>query len=231
MSEHRFSRRELLITIGAGTVAGLLGERALNFLNSMSDTTSPEASAEITTPRAENPDARLSLEEFVGVYRPYAKKVHEAYGINADVVLAQAYLETGGASSELAAEAHAFFGIKAKDDWSGPIHPSSTEETLSQEQIDEIVEQDPNKKIAVLETLPSGKKRVELTEEFRSYDTVLESFMDYGDRITNSGYYDEALEYLDEPLAYIAAISPIYATDEAYQTKLTENYKAIVSLD
>ena len=233
MLERKMSRRELIATIGIGAIAGIIGESALNHIFQASEeesNTKLKNSPDTTIPRAEAPGRKLSLEDFVDLYKPYAEKVYHIYGINADVVLAQSYLETGGASSELASEAKAFFGIKSKDDWSGSVHSVKTEEFYTQKQIDAITKNDPTRTITVQETLPGGKKRVELAEQFRKYDTVLDSFMDYGDRITNSGYYDKALNHLNDPLAYIETISPIYATDDKYKEKLVKNYTDIINL-
>lgn len=172
-------------------------------------TTTTERSYRPSAPDPERPSGeQLSIEQYVVTYKPYAERVQSQFGIDANVVLAQSYVETGGASSELAMQAHAFFGIKAKDDWSGPTYT-----------------------VASPEEPTGGGPQQDMPSAFRQYDTVLDSFLDYGDRITNSGYYDDAVAVISEPEEYIAAIAGIYATDSAYTDKLLTAYREIVALD
>jgi flagellar protein FlgJ len=173
----------------------------------LSSTSTTEATPTVPSIDPETPSGeQLPVDEYIQVYRDYAREVEAEYDIDHRVVLAQSYIETGGASSELALEANAFFGIKAKDDWDGPIYNADSPEEPA-----------------------GGGEHQDVPSDFRMYQTVRESFLDYGDRITTSGYYEDAVAARNDPEAYIAAIAPIYATDSGYAEKLLAKYQEVLA--
>ena len=59
-------------------------------------------------------------EQYIQKFAPYAVEEMEKYKIPASVTLAQGLLETGGGQSRLAREGNIHFGIKCKEEWTGP---------------------------------------------------------------------------------------------------------------
>ncbi len=205
------SRRQALGILGLVAASALTGVAIAReeTRHNPNDDTPDRPNTPVPSNRAENPSGeRLSLAEYTQLYRGYARAVETNYGIDQNVVLAQSYVETGGASSELATEANAFFGIKAKEDWDGPTYTTDSPEEPA-----------------------GGGEHQDQTSMFRMYETVRDSFLDYGDRITTSGYYDDAVAVRDDPEAYIAAMAPTYATDSKYAEKLLAKYQEILALD
>lgn len=78
------------------------------------------------------------------------------------VVIAQAILESGWGTSELAVKANALFGIKAREDWTGKIYTKDAAEQLTD-----------GSYITVHNTL------------WRAYDSWTESILDHNDYIAN----------------------------------------------
>lgn len=234
MSEQpaKLSRRQAIGLIGgtAATVAlglWIAAEESNRQTQSDTSATTTTEQTPTTSARAESPSGeQLTVADFVTVYTDYAHEVEAQFGIDHRVVLAQSYIETGGASSELATEANAFFGIKAKDDWNGARYLRYSPEELSADDFARAQENGAR----LIERLPNGSILASVSSEFRQYDTVLDSFLDYGDRITTSGYYDDAVAVRDDPLAYIEAMGSVYATDSGYAEKVIEKYHEILAL-
>lgn len=59
-------------------------------------------------------------EQYIQKFAPYAVEEMEKYKIPASITLAQGLLETGGGQSRLAREGNNHFGIKCKEEWTGP---------------------------------------------------------------------------------------------------------------
>ncbi len=228
-TDPNISRRRALAIIGGATGGLLLAACGGKSSTEKGPTTTTRLVGQTppaTSPEAEAPMTELNLEKYAETFRGYAQEVEKRYGIDQNVVLAQSFVESTGGTSELAVQANAFFGIKAKEDWSGKVYPQWTPEEITAEQFDNGFYEEQK----LIEHLDNGNVLVSTPQPFRQYDTVLDSFLDYGDRITNSGYYDEGVAVRDNPIAYIDAIAPIYGTDSDYAAKVTARYQDIIAL-
>ncbi|HET9057259.1 MAG TPA: glucosaminidase domain-containing protein [Chitinophagaceae bacterium] len=63
---------------------------------------------------------RISIEEYVGMYKELAIEEMKRTGVPASITLAQGILETENGNSQLVKESNNHFGIKCKEDWKGP---------------------------------------------------------------------------------------------------------------
>lgn len=146
--------------------------------------------------------------DFVSKYWRFAKLVQKTYGINPVIVLAQAALETGWGTSNLALNHNNFFGLtvggaNAKTPhWGGKVHVSRT-----------------NLKI-----------------RFRSYDSVEAGFLDFGYFIQKFRSYAEVrkhvgnIEKYAEAVARSRYISESNGDDRAlYQRTLVRNFNDMLA--
>ena len=77
----------------------------------------------------------------------------------------------------------------------------------------------------VLETLPDGRVRVELEDEFADYDSLADSCADYAWLITNGQPYQKAWQrYLSDKDvdALVSSVASVYATAPAYAQLATQ---------
>ncbi|NOZ36922.1 MAG: flagellar assembly peptidoglycan hydrolase FlgJ [Gammaproteobacteria bacterium] len=143
-----------------------------------------------------------SPQEFVQQLMPLAQKAADKLGVKAEVLLAQAALETGwgqhisrhtdGSSS------HNLFNIKAGKDWHG----------------DRVA-------IRTLE-YRNGLARHERAA-FRAYDNYADSFSDYVDFLKSGPRYQSALQRAEDPKAFIRELHGAgYATDPDYADKVID---------
>ena len=151
----------------------------------------------------ENLPARFnSPEEFITLLKPIADKAASKLGVDANVLLAQAALETGwgrhinqhtdGSSS------HNLFNIKAGQSWDG----------------DHVA-------INTLEYRNGIAQRERAA--FRSYPDYESSFNDYIDFLQSKPRYQEALENTDDAESYVNALQDAgYATDPHYADKIMD---------
>ncbi len=151
-----------------------------------------ETSAELTWP-PEDP------EQFIRQLWPMARKAAEKLGVDAEVILAQAALESGWGRRTLAGsqgDSYNLFGIKADGRWQGEKVTVSTLEYRDD--------------VAVREKAA-----------FRSYASPAESLEDYVDFIHSNPRYRKALEKAAEPSAYLEELQQAgYATDPRYARKI-----------
>lgn len=134
----------------------------------------------------------MTVPQFINNYLPYAIEAGKRYGINPIACLAQAAVETGWGEK---APGNNFFGIKANSSWQG-----KTQEFLTTEE-----DADGNKTQQVL--------------KFRAYDSIKESFMDYGKLISSLSRYSQALMFpaYNQTSQYLQAIvNGGYATGSGY---------------
>ncbi|MCB1646956.1 MAG: glucosaminidase domain-containing protein, partial [Pseudomonadales bacterium] len=153
--------------------------------------------ADSVSPRAALFD---SPESFVAGVRQAAVEVAGTVGISPRALIAQAALETGWGSQVMQSaggtSTHNLFGIKAGDSWDG--------NRVAVESIEVI-------------NGIAGKVR----SFFRSYDSLLDSFRDYGDFITSQERYQPVLAEGTDEQAFTTALGASgYATDPAYGQKL-----------
>lgn len=142
--------------------------------------------------------------QFVGLLRPYAQQAAAELGVDADLLLAQAALETGWGRSVLKQSegdsSFNLFNIKADSAWRGRKVWTKTLE------------------------FHDGIGRRERAA-FRAYDSYQESFKDYVALIKRNPRYEQAVKMASDPSAYIGAIQRAgYATDPDYADKVMRIY-------
>jgi len=149
-------------------------------------------------------DSRLY--DFVQQLRPYAEKAAKELGVEADVLLAQAALETGWGKSVIklsdGTSSHNLFNIKADKSWYGDKAKATTLEFR-----DGVA----NKQVA----------------GFRSYASYQQSFDDYVNFIKTNPRYKVAIKMAKQPERYMHELQKAgYATDPQYAEKVMKIYKS-----
>lgn len=154
-------------------------------------------------------DTRVSIaqtaQEFIQKIANYAKSAAEKIGVDPNVLVAQAALETGWGRFVLAdAEGNSgnnLFNIKADDRWAGGAVEKSS--------------------------LEFNGKTLELEKSyFRTYNDLAESFDDYADFLRGSERYAPALNVAGDGEAYIRSLQKSgYATDPDYAKKIITIYR------
>lgn len=131
-------------------------------------------------------------EEFIKKIQPLANETYNKYGILPSITSAQAILESDWGRSKLAQQANNYFGIKGTGP-AGSIIMNTWEEV--------------------------GGKKINILDSFRRYNTMQESFDDYGKLLNNSNYTNvkNANDYKSASYALQASG---YATDSKYPAKL-----------
>ena len=143
-----------------------------------------------------------SPEEFVETMRPLATKAAKRLGVQADVLVAQAALETGWGKkiihNEDGSSTHNLFGIKADKRWQGQ---TATVKTLEHDGYEFKPEQ----------------------AAFRAYASYEQSFNDYVNFIRDEARYENALKQTADAKQYIHALQEAgYATDPRYAEKIVD---------
>ncbi|MDP1530433.1 flagellar assembly peptidoglycan hydrolase FlgJ [Rhodoferax sp.] len=157
-----------------------------------------EAAAAPATPgRRVGPQAHV--EQFVERMLPAARRASEASGIPAQLIMAQAALESGWGRREIHAadgrNSFNLFGIKADKSWNGPVAETSTTEYVNG---------------------TAQKTRA----AFRAYGSYEEAFTDYARFLLGNPRYANVLA-TDNPVAAAHDLQRAgYATDPAYGGKL-----------
>ena len=141
-----------------------------------------------------------SPQEFIETMRPHAERAAKEIGVDPELLIAQAALETGWGKKVIrnsdGTNSHNLFGIKASRAWDG----------------DSV-------KVGSLE-YRNGLAKKEVSA-FRSYDSFTESFKDYVDFIKNQSRYDGAVKQAGNNRAYIKGLQTAgYATDPNYANKI-----------
>lgn len=141
-----------------------------------------------------------SPEEFVSRLRPAAESAAQRLGVESDVLLAQAALETGWGrkipQAEDGSSSHNLFGIKADSGWSG----------------DRVT-------VGTLEYRDGVAQRENAS--FRSYDSWEESFSDYVGFLNDNPRYAPALNSGGDADAFLSQLQQSgYATDPVYADKI-----------
>ena len=124
-----------------------------------------------------------------------AQGVQRDYKVPASVALAQSILESGWGDSSLSRDYNNYFGIKCTTTQS-PYQAGCVS-------------------MRTMEYYASGATYI--TDGFRTYDTALASFDDYGRLLTSLSRYGNAFKYTANPDQFIREIAQGgYATDPAY---------------
>ncbi|PHQ91784.1 MAG: flagellar assembly peptidoglycan hydrolase FlgJ [Idiomarina sp.] len=141
-----------------------------------------------------------SPQSFIDALKPHAERIAKEAGINPDVLMAQAALETGWGKrlvpGKHGGSSNNLFNIKADTRWSGDKSHVSTLEF-------------------------DGEVARKERAAFRSYANVEQSLQDYVDFIKEHPRYQQALQVADDPTQYAEALqSAGYATDPQYAQKI-----------
>jgi flagellar protein FlgJ len=156
-----------------------------------------EATAQATLSRSALPQAHV--EAFVSRMLPAAQRASEASGVPAQLIMAQAALESGWGKREIRMEdgstSYNVFGIKADRSWKGPVAETATTE---------FVNGAPQKTRAA----------------FRAYGSYDEAFADYAKFLSNNPRYSGVVATRDPAEAAHGLQRAGYATDPEYGGKL-----------
>ena len=156
----------------------------------------PEASPAAREGGESAPD---HVQVFMNKLAAPAQAASRSTGVPADLILAQAALETGWGRHEIAAadggNSHNLFGIKAGSRWQGPTTEVATHEYLD-------------------------GQRTRVTDSFRVYDSFEEAFTDYARLIGDNPRYAGVAAAASPEQAARALQEGGYATDPAYADKL-----------
>ncbi len=149
-----------------------------------------------------------SAEDFVNRLRPYAEIAAKELGVEANVLLSQAALETGWGKSVIkasdGASSYNLFNIKANKSWKG-----------AQQKVETIEYKD-------------GVARKEMAG-FRAYSSYQESFDDYVNFIKTNPRYRTAIKMAGKPERYMHELQQAgYATDPNYAKKVMKIYQSKV---
>ena len=138
----------------------------------------------------------MEQRKFLAMVGPLAQADMQKSGILASLTIAQAILESGWGSSELATKANALFGIKADARWSGRAYSKYTKECYD------------------------GVTYATITALFRAYDSWAESVADHSAFLLENKRYAAVVGERDYKVACKAIKAAGYATDPGYPQKL-----------
>jgi len=160
------------------------------------------ATAQATLSRSVLPQAHV--EQFVTRMLPAAQRASQASGVPAQLIMAQAALESGWGRREIRTEdgraSHNLFGIKADRSWKGPVVEAATTEYING---------------------VAQKTRA----SFRAYGSYEESFADYARFLVSNPRYANVLATQDPAEAAHGLQRAGYATDPVYGEKLVRIMK------
>jgi flagellar protein FlgJ len=160
------------------------------------------ATAQATLSRSVLPQAHV--EQFVSRMLPAAQRASQDSGVPAQLIMAQAALESGWGRREIRTEEGAssynLFGIKADKSWKGPVVQASTTEYVN----------------GVAQKTQA---------RFRAYGSYEESFADYARFLTSNPRYANVLATQDPVEAAHGLQRAGYATDPQYGGKLVRLMK------
>lgn len=150
--------------------------------------------------------ASASKTAFVNELLPHARHAARELGIDANLLLAQAALETGWGQSVIknaqGDSSFNLFNIKADQSWQGK-----------------------QARVATVEF--TGEVAQKTMAGFRTYDSYKASFDDYVNFIKANPRYGEALKLTGDPAAYIRELQQAgYATDPHYAEKVMSIYRS-----
>lgn len=155
------------------------------------------ATAQATFSRSVLPQAHV--EQFVSRLLPAAQRASEASGVPAQLIMAQAALESGWGRREIRTDdgqpSYNLFGIKADKSWKGSVVEASTTEYVNG---------------------VAQKTRA----SFRAYGSYEEAFSDYGRFLSSNPRYANVLTAPDAASAARGLQQAGYATDPHYGGKL-----------
>ncbi|RUR31026.1 flagellar assembly peptidoglycan hydrolase FlgJ [Vreelandella andesensis] len=162
-------------------------------------TVSTVAAPTSTTTPARFSQAPDHVQRFLTTLAAPAQAASNATGVPAELILAQAALETGWGRHEIATQhggnSHNLFGIKAGSHWQGKTTDIVTHEYI-------------------------GGRRTQIVDSFRVYDSFEHAFTDYAKLIGNNPRYAGVVQAADAHQAAHELQRGGYATDPQYANKL-----------
>lgn len=162
------------------------------------------ATAQASFSRSQLPQAHV--ENFVARLLPAAQRASEVSGVPAQLIMAQAALESGWGRREIKGEGGQptfnLFGIKADKSWKGPVAEVTTTEYVR------------------------GKAETTLAN-FRAYGSYDEAFADYARFLTSNPRYASVRHAPDAAEAAHGLQRAGYATDPDYGSKLVRIMKQL----
>ncbi len=138
----------------------------------------------------------MKSDEFIAYVGPLAVADMKKTGILASLTIAQACLESGFGTSELAVKGKALFGIKASN-WTGKKYTKQTSEYVN-------------------------GKYITVTADFRAYDSWSESIADHGLFLSGKSRYANLIGETDYREACRKIKEDGYATSPTYTEKLID---------
>jgi len=163
------------------------------------------ATGQATLSRSMLPQAKV--EQFVSRLMPAAQQASQKSGVPAQLIMAQAALESGWGKREIRGEdgknSFNLFGIKAGKDWKGPVVQTTTTEYVN-----------------------GVAQKTQAT--FRAYASYEESFADYARFLTGNPRYAGVLTASNAADAAHGLQRAGYATDPHYGGKLVRIMKQMV---
>ncbi|MDY3124183.1 MAG: integrating conjugative element protein [[Actinobacillus] rossii] len=164
------------------------------FMPSFGDAYSPNTDYNGTIPSSSI--TAKTKQEFIEQALPVAKEIEKKWGVPAEVVIAQAALESGWGKK---VKGNAYFGVKGSGT-SGSIN-FGTHEVIN-------------------------GKRIAINDNFAAYGDFGAAADGYGAFLTKNKRYREAFQYKDDPIAFARAVAKAgYATDPNYADTLTKIIK------
>jgi len=143
----------------------------------------------------------MTKEDFKNKYYNFALSASSGTGLNPTLILAQAYLESGGGESSLAKKYNNFFGVKASSSWQGKKVNLKTREQTKE-----------------------GKEFF-IIAPFRVYSSPYESFVEQIKFLKNNPRYSKAglFSFPDNIAKQADTLQKAgYATDINYSKLLTQ---------
>ncbi|MDH2299085.1 flagellar assembly peptidoglycan hydrolase FlgJ [Cobetia sp. 29-18-1] len=192
----------MLDTLAPGdTARGVYAElpMATTGKEDVSDTVSPVAVTEMAALSEQQRRQPENVQRFVAEFGPAAQAASRESGLPAELILAQAALETGWGQrrihTEVGTDSHNLFGIKAGSSWQGD---STT----------------------VLTTEYRDGRRMRLEDSFRVYPDQASALRDHAALLTGAQRYAHVTRSPDAESAARALQEAGYATDPHYADKL-----------
>ncbi|MFP5300830.1 flagellar assembly peptidoglycan hydrolase FlgJ [Cobetia sp. SIMBA_158] len=192
----------MLDTLAPGGMArGVYAElpMATTGKDDVSDTVSPVAVTDVAALSEQQRRQPENVQRFVAEFGPAAQAASRESGLPAELILAQAALETGWGERRIHTEAgtdsHNLFGIKAGSSWQGD---STT----------------------VLTTEYRDGRRMRLEDSFRVYPDQASALRDHAALLTGAQRYAHVTRSPDAQSAARALQEAGYATDPHYADKL-----------
>jgi len=140
----------------------------------------------------------IATEAYIDQYKDLAIHEMQRSGVPASITLAQALVESQYGTSDLAVQANNHFGIKCKSYWTGSTYYHKDD--------------DRNKAGQLIESC------------FRSYHSVMDSYVDHSNFLRHQPWYEELFTYktTDYKSWAIGLKKCGYATDKRYAEKLIQ---------